>query len=808
MQRNDNKPGNVRIALMTAPLMALCPINTVLASESLTEIGDVEFDRASLQLRGVDPKLAEWFRQTPRFLAGESTVFLTVNGRSRGKTQVRFDDNGALCADADFLKKAGLILPTRTLSQPACPHLASLWPQTEVTLDPGEEKVSVVVPATAVAQSRDDLDELNHGGTAAMFNYDAQYLDSSGSASNINFFQTNTEAGLNIGDWIVRSRQTYSNFDGKKTLQHQGAYAQRTFTGLKKTLQAGQISLSNSMFGTGQVIGLQIVPEAALQNGRMGAGLVEGIATSQSVVEVRQSGVLVYSTTVPAGPFRLQGFSLLNTRTDLNVTVTSSGGEKRDFIVPAAALLQTGLAVSPGWSFGIGKLDQQGDVPSPLLATLASGWAISPATALNVGVLGSNIYRAGAVGVDSQIFDATVLSLQTTAARDNYHGNSGLQARAAVNHQLTDRITLSANATQQTEGYAELSDALQNNARNKIGRSRDQIGSTVSWSEKTLGSLSFSWARTRTFDGDSTSYLRAGWSKQFGRTYVGASLEHDTGSRNTRSDDRFYVTLSVPFGNAQNFSSYLNSSKRNTRGGVRYSNRASQDRNWSLASERDFRHHQTTNTATLDYVTSFSQLNGSVSQRSDHTTSWLARASGGVVAHAGGVTLSPYRISDTFGIAKVGTESGVRLQTASGPTWTDSRGYAVLPSISTYQRSSVQVDTRSLAKNVDIENAWQETAAARGSVSHLNFDVVRTRRVLVSVKDSQGNSLRHGASVFDSEGNFVTVVGSQGSVFIPDATSQQLDVQSSGETVCSFTLDLPEQADTSGLYETATTVCL
>ncbi|WP_343550979.1 fimbria/pilus outer membrane usher protein [Pantoea sp.] len=793
---------------MTVSLIALCHFNSAFANEVIAETGDIEFDRTSLQLRGVDPKLAEWFRQTPRFLAGESSVTLVVNGLTRGKTQVRFDDKGALCADADFLKKAGLIPPTRAAAQQACPNLTSLWPQTEVTLDPGEEKVSVVVPAAAVAQSRDDLDDLNHGGTAGMLNYDAQYLDSSSSASNINFFQTNTEAGLNIGDWIVRSRQTYSNFDGKKTLQHQGAYAQRTFTGLKKTLQAGQISLSNSMFGTGQVIGLQMVPEAALQNGRMGAGLVEGIATSQSVVEVRQSGLLVYSTTVPAGPFRLQGFSLLNTRTDLNVTVTSSDGDKRDFIVPAAALLQSGTAVSPGWSFGAGRLDQQGDSPSPLLATLATGWALSPATAFNVGVLGSNIYRAGAVGIDSQIFDATVLSVQTTAARDNHHGNSGLLARAALNHKLTDRVSISANATQQTEGYAELSDALQNNARSKNGRSRDQIGSTVSWSEKTVGNLSFSWARTRTFDGDSTSYLRAGWSKQIGRTYVGASLEHDTGSRNTHSDDRFYVTVSIPFGNAQNFSSYLNSSNRNTRGGVRYSNRASQDRNWSLASERDFRHRQTTNTATLDYVTSFSQLNGSVSQRSDSTTSWLARASGGLVAHGGGVTLSPYRISDTFGIAKVGTESSVRLQTASGPTWTDSRGYAVLPSITTYQRSSVQVDTRSLAKNVDIENAWQETAAARGSVSLLNFDVVRTRRVLVSVQDRQGNDLRHGASVFDSEGNFVTVVGSHGSVFIPDATAHQLDVQSSGQTVCSFSLALPEQADTSGLYETATAVCL
>lgn len=807
MQRNKNRQGTVCITLMTMPLMALCSVSTASAGEVSPRSDDTEFDAASLALRGIDPNVAALFRQAPRFIPGENTVALTVNGRARGKMKARFNHEGALCADADFLKKAGLRVPDGAPSPESCPLLITLWPQAGVTLDPGDESVFVVVPADAVSAAREDLDNLNHGGAAGMLNYNTQYLDSSGSSSGVAFIQTGTEAGVNVGDWILRSRQTYSDFSGKKTLQHQGAYAQRTFMGLKKTLQTGQISLSNSMFGTGQVLGFQLVPEAALQNGQTGAGLVEGIAGSQSVVEVRQSGVLVYSTTVPAGPFRLQGFSLLNTRSDLSVTVTGSDGEKRSFAVPASTFLQNGPAVSPGLSFGVGKLEQQGNAASPLLTTLASGWALSPFTALNAGVLGADVYRAGAAGIDSQIFDSTLLSLQTTAAQDNYHGNKGLLARATLNHKVTERLAVGVNATQQTQGYAELSDALQDDARSTNGRSRDQVGGNISWSQKTAGSFSLSWARSRTFDGDSTSYLRGGWSKQIGRAYVGASLEHDTGGRDSKSDNRMYLTLSVPFGKAQNVSSYLNSSGRNTRGGMRYSNRASQDRGWSLASERDFRNQQTSGTATVDSVTPYSQLSGSVSHRSDNNTSWSARATGGVVVHNGGITLSPYRVADTFGIAKVGDEAGVRLETAAGPTWTDSRGYAVLPSVSTYRRSAVQLDTRSLPKNVDIGNAWQETAAARGSVSYVDFDVVRTRRVLLTVKDGQGNNLPHGASVFDALGAFVTVVGSKGSVFIPDATHQQLDVQTSGQTLCSFTLSLPEQADTRGLYETASAVC-
>lgn len=207
-------------------------------------------------------------------------------------------------------------------------------------------------------------------------------------------------------------------------------------------------------------------------------------------------------------------------------------------------------------------------------------------------------------------------------------------------------------------------------------------------------------------------------------------------------------------------------------------------------------------------VTPVSQLSGSVSRNSDGYTGWSARATGAVVAHNRGVTLSPYQVGDTFGIAKVGKEGGVKLDTPAGPTWTDGSGYAVLPTLSGYKRSSIQVDTRSLAKNIDIANAYQETEAARGSVSYVDFDVVRTRRVLVDVKDSQGKYLPRGASVFDEADNFVTVVGEKGSIFLPDASSEgEHDVQMSGKTLCTFTLALPEEADSSELYETAKAQC-
>lgn len=769
---------------------------------------ETEFDIQAMQARGVDPKIAEWFRLAPRFMPGQATVALTVNGSARGKVKARFDEQGRLCADVAFLKQAGVLTPPGFDEKAPCFDLQSAWPQTELHLDPGEERVDLVLPQQAVAAPGSESGNWSHGGVAGMLNYDAQYMDSAGSTAGISFMQLNSEAGVNIDDWIVRSRQTFSRFNDEQRMQHQAAYAQRSFTEMKQVLQVGQVSLSNSMFGAGQVLGFQVFPEAALQGSRGGPGLVEGIADSQSVVEVRQSGVLVYSTTVPAGPFRLQGFPLLNTRSDLEVTLIGSSGERRQFTVPASALLLNGIAVAPGLSFGAGRLDQQGSSEAPVLGTVANGWMLSPYTTLNAGLLGSTPYRAGALGLDSQIFDGTLLSLQTTVAQDGKHGDSGVSTVAVVTHQLSERIGLSVNASQRSVGYRELNDALLEEYTASDDRVRSQYGAGVSWSAEGLGNLSLSVARSTTFAGDSTSYVRGGWSRMFGRAYVGASLEYDTGSRYTDAGNRFYLTVSIPFGNGGNLNSYLNNTGQGSRAGVRYSQRSSQDRGWSLSSDRDFRTQRATYGGTLDMLTPVSQLSGSLSHSSDNYTTWSARATGAVVAHGGGVSLSPYHVGDTFGIAKVGDEAGVRLDTPAGPTWTDGRGYAVLPSLGGYKRSTIQVDTRSLAKNVDIGNAWQETEAARGSVSRVDFDVVRTRRVLAIVKDAQGQPLPHGASVFDSAGNFVTVAGDRGHVFIPDAGQPgRMDVQTSGKTLCSFTLALPEKPDMNVLYEEVGAVC-
>ena len=159
-------------------------------------------------------------------MAGDNTVNLRVNGSERGRIRVHFDEQGEPCIDRAFLQQAKLVIP-KSLPKGERISLNSLWPQAELHVDPGEERLTLIVPQQALAAA-DNSGDWQHGGVAGPVNYDAQYMDSAGRLAGVNFMQLNSEAGVNFSDWIVRSRQTLTRFNGENLLRHQAAYAQRT----------------------------------------------------------------------------------------------------------------------------------------------------------------------------------------------------------------------------------------------------------------------------------------------------------------------------------------------------------------------------------------------------------------------------------------------------------------------------------------------------------------------------------------------------------------------------------------------------
>lgn len=180
-----------------------------------------------------------------------------------------------------------------------------------------------------------------------------------------------------------------------------------------------------------------------------------------------------------------------------------------------------------------------------------------------------------------------------------------------------------------------------------------------------------------------------------------------------------------------------------------------------------------------------------------------------MVAHGHGLTLAPWEVRDTFGIAQVGELAHVRVDTPSGPVWTDNKGYAVVPSLNSWKRSVVTVDTRSLSKNTDVVNGMRELSMARGAVSEIRFATLTSRRVLVRVVDGKGQRLPGSALVTDASDTLITLVDEDGTILIPDAKPQQILFIAMPYGRCRLLLEnLPEKPPRDNIvYEKTDGVC-
>lgn len=792
---------------------------------SALELGE-GFDLAALTTHGIDPKVSDYFRSAARFREGVHVVGLRVNGNPLGLVDARFDSQGRLCFTPGLLEKAGLVKPGAIIGEGAAPgegchDFLGAFPTTMVRLRPGSDEVALVVPTQSLREPQWDAGHFSQGGGAALFNYDLLGFDNRSRSGPSRFVSAYTEAGFNWEDWIVRSRQFYVSDNGKARTEHLYAYAQRDIAALQSTFQVGQISSNNPLFGGVQLSGLQFSPDG---QSRVPAGsnnaVVEGLAHSQSRIEVRQSGVLIHSTLVPEGPFRLTGLPLLNGTSDLEVSVIDVRGAKRDFVVPAASF--GGAAAAPGYYFSVGKVRESAGEggASPMVAMGSGTWGLGRNSSLGLGVLGAEDYAAAGGSLSRVFFQQVTVGARQNLSRDSRNAVSGSRTGVSVSSPVRANVEANLSATSQTRGYRDVLEAGRSWTADELGaRFKNQYTAGMSWVDPSLGVFSLGYTRSAQFDGRTAEQVFASWNKSFNRVDVALIADAQVGGtrdskpvgnrRNATGDNDLAVRLqvSVPLGADRRLNSYTSRRGDQFGAGTALSERVNEYVNYEVGVERDLKAREQSIRGHVDLLPRYTQVGLGVS-RDPLGTSYSGQLRGGIVAHERGLTFSPYAVQDTFGIVSVGDIGSARIETPQGPVWTDYRGHAVIPGLPAYTNSRVEVQTRSLPKRVDLKNGTQVLAAGRGSVNTVDFGVVKVRRVLLNASDAQGRPLPQGAAVFGKGNRFLTSVAGEGMVFLNDVNeSQNLRVSLPDSSTCSLRFDAEAKPDNDKFYETASAVC-
>lgn len=782
---------------------------------------DAHFDALTLKARGINADVAKYFSASPRFLPGVTTVAVNLNGKSKGKVAARFTDDGSLCADAEFLDAIGLKPVEDAVRQsqpnPLCLSYNAIYPASIITLTPSNGSIDVVVPIEALSADHAPVmgQDVTRGGGAGMLNYSLFSTQNSAFGHTTSRSQGAFDIGVNGYDWALRSRQMVTIADGSMTNDSAYTYAQRTMTSIKMAMQVGQINMNSALFSGAQISGIQFMPETGLQQDAEGSGItVTGVAqTAQARVDVRQSGVLIYSTLVPAGFFTLTDVPVINFSSDLAITVVETDGQESRFTVSASALTSTRLERPAGLSLAVGKVRQSGaDGDSPMVGMLSDGWRVTNGVNIHSEMMLSKDYQSLGGRLNVIPIENVSLSSGLLVSKDDADSVKGRKVTLAAGYSSPIGVGINLSMEQNSKGYRELLDSTSHRNETPDDFSTTQYNVGLSWSDDTIGNLSLGYSKTKSYgESDSTQRLVGAWGKGFQYASVSVNWQRDIGHSpsNTNKGDNIYANISIPLGQSR-VNTYVRRQDDVSVAGVRTNGRANDEVSYSLSVERDTKRQQDNVGGGVHANLHYTQLGVNASQNGPNRRSYSATANGGIAAHGNGITFSPYAIRDTFGIVSVSQDiSGVAIKTPQGKVWTDAWGQAVVSSLPAYKKSRVELDSTTLPKQIDVNNGFMQVTAGYGSVSNLSFDTNSVRRILLNVTLSDGSKLPRGTLITNAKNEYVSTTVADGVVFVNDILpdSKLFALTDKENSRCLLSFDLPRTADFDAYYETINAVC-
>lgn len=793
---------------VNALLKSALPVVILISTHAYAR--EYTFDTNILKQRGVDSSVNSYFANEAKFLPGMHSVSLKVNGKDKGTLAVRFGPQGELCVDNEFLSAAGL----QTIKDPdpqSCHDYREEYPGATITPVPNAERLDLVVPPEAVNNSLDNTPaNVIHGGTAGMLNYNLFSTSSHYDGGSSDYSQAQLEAGVNIADWFVRSNYVFTDSDGNISANSLYTYAAHTFVDQKMQLQIGQVNANSGLFAGAPINGFLLTPESALIAGDSGV-TVSGIARMpQARVEIRQTGQLIYSTLVPAGPFALDNVPIVRTNTDLDVTVVETDGTTNHFVIPASSLNAKRLSRPLGFSMSVGRVrDTDSDYSDPTVANLSDGWSLSPNFNLTAsGVLAADYQAAGAM-IDYLPSNNWTVGASLLASKESFGDSSqGTKSELSTSFSPVNSLSVSLAAAKYSADYRELTDAM-NDDYNSY---QSSFSSSVSWSQGPLGTFSLGYSLNKgTDDNEDSRYVNASWGKTFKYASVQVNWQSQVGStdEDQEDEDLFYVNVSIPIG-SQSISTHMRKQGDDTSYGASTSGEITKNSNYSISVDQDQNDNSTSFNGNINSNLHYTQLSVGAGGSNDHQSNYNMSLSGGIVMHDDGVTFSPYAVKDTFAIASLSEPvSGIEISTPQGTVWTDAWGQAVIPGMPLYRNARIEINGNTLPQSMDLANGTKMVAAGHGSVGKVGFKVMNSRRVMIQVKLPDGQLLSKGSSVVDDKGNYVVTVVDDGHVFLNDVEgiSALYVTNDDGKRQCQIDWKLADKQDKEAFYEETEGVC-
>ncbi|EHH6606148.1 fimbrial biogenesis outer membrane usher protein [Escherichia coli] len=804
----------------------------------------IEFATEVLELKNKQSIDLRRFSSGNYSLPGKYQAGIWINDSFLGNQDIEVkehaDGSSYVCITPDLLKILPLSwdrLSEYKFNQPPestnCSDVLASIPDSRVTFDSGEQRLDVAIPQKFIIhQARGSVspDLWDSGISAAFLSYNMNSWASQSRGYDYKSLYTSVNSGMNIGAWYFRHNGSYTwSESGEKDYQSINTYAQRDILSIKGRLLIGQSNTTGRLFDTVPFSGVQLASDERMypSSQRGYAPEIHGIAKTHAKVTVRQNSVVIYETTVSPGEFVIDDLYPTGFGGDLTVNIHEADGQERYFIVPFASTPQLLRPGSYRYSFTGGKLRQisLSEKPQFYEATWQHGL-----TNFLSGYLGwqqSENYYAAQAGLavgslaGSLSFDITQSHAtfdksgrNTGPLSGNDSSSSGQSYRLSYSKLIQNTgtsINLAAYRFS-TEGYYDFTTAMMTREAikrgydsNVIKRAKSRYTLSVNQSlAESLGQLYASASLQKYWNSDdSDKQYQLGYSNHWKLVSYGISVSRSY-SWYGKSDTSWMASVSFPLGNvSEEHTPNIRFDAVRTSGG-HYSESASISGNAGV--ENQCSYGVTASNAGGDtgsslfvngqWRTPYTYLSGSNSNGRNYRSQSLG-ASGSLIAHSGGVTLSPY-ISDTWALVEAKGAKGARVSSYPG-VMVDRFGYAAVPYLNAYELNEVAIDPNNADNDVGFENTSRKVAPYSGAIVKVKYDTQTGVPVLIDA-GWKGQPIPFGADVIDESGNYMATAGQAGQIFTRlEPGRHVLKLKAGSQGSCSLPVEIPETVSPSNL---------
>lgn len=635
------------------------------------------------------------------------------------------------------------------LADDACVPLTSMIHDATAHLDVGQQRLNLTIPQAFMsnrARGYIPPELWDPGINAGLLNYNF-----SGNSvqnrigGNSHYAYLNLQSGLNIGAWRLRDNTTWSynssdrSSGSKNKWQHINTWLERDIIPLRSRLTLGDGYTQGDIFDGINFRGAQLASDDnMLPDSQRGfAPVIHGIARGTAQVTIKQNGYDIYNSTVPPGPFTINDIYAVGNSGDLQVTIKEADGSTQIFTVPYSSvpLLQreghTRYSITAGeYRSGNAQQEKPRFFQSTLLHGLPAGWTIYGGTqladryrAFNFGI-GKNMGALGALSVD-------MTQANSTLPDDSQH--DGQSVRFLYNKSLNESGTniQLVGYRYSTSGYFNFADTTYSRMNGYNIETQDGV---IQVKPKFTDYYNLAYNKR--------GKLQLTVTQQLGRSstlYLSGSHQTYWGTSNV--DEQFQAGLNTAF----------------------------EDINWTLSYSVQTGYagggdgnSGSTGYATLNYRGGYGNANIGYSH-SDDIKQLYYGVSGGVLAHANGVTLGQ-PLNDTVVLVKAPGAKDAKVENQTGVR-TDWRGYAVLPYATEYRENRVALDTNTLADNVDLDNAVANVVPTRGAIVRAEFKARVGIKLLMTLTHNN-KPLPFGAMVTSESSQSSGIVADNGQVYL------------------------------------------